>query len=408
MTRLCVRAPLRRLVLRERPPLLTARTVPIADHWYGMATKLAASRKSFSQINPWPVNAYSVANPCQSWLAADGNFSSHEELQRAINVKESGHIHKLGWAPAIHTSDCVWREDAMEHILNAESSLPPTLFFGESNDEHLLEILCKRCNATLQTFVHVGTWACNCSGWFMAIFTHAGVAKDPPFWMGVENKKSPRYRDGVPLSHAELIPYVSNQFQVTFGVRAEIVIAHSGSWDSARACQNSRTQPTNRDRAKHFAQEWRRNASEFVGELRQHFPRVLWRAPNLLAPSTSTRDCQMHSGRSKSVCREGGRMYACNDVWIFHNVLINETVALMSDLRVPLIRWDTFLEGAAAGYAGRQIHPPASFVSEFANLLVNILLNDYRRPYRPLHKHSRINVMEVDSSHDLQEQLFVS
>ena len=98
-------------------------------------------------------------------------------------------------------------------------------------------------------------------------------------------------------------------------------------------------------------------------------------------------------------------MYACNDVWIFHNVLINETVALMSDLRVPLIRWDTFLEGA--GYAGQQIHPPVSFVSEFANLLVNILLNDYRRPHRPLHKHSRINVME-NSSHDLQEQLFVS
>ena len=314
---------------------------------------------------------------CKSWLAANGTFSSHN-LLRAVHVSEVGTVHELAWVPAAQAPACKWREDAVGSIAHGQLPMPPTLFFGESNDNLVLNNLCMKCNVTVLSFMPNLTshdnLACNCSGWLVASFLHPGVANDPPFWLSLENPRTDRYRPGVPLSHAASIPFVAKLFRAFWGVRAQVVIAHSGSWDSARACQNERRRPITDNLTDAFVHEWSRNATEVIGELREHFPQVLWRAPNPLAPSTSPRQCSQKSGGSIGVCRAGGRMYACNEVWRFHNHLLEATVALMDQLHVPLLRWDEFVK--VAGDTGQQIHPPVSFHAAFANLIANIVLSD--------------------------------
>ena len=76
-------------------------------------------------------------------------------------------------------------------------------------------------------------------------------------------------------------------------------------------------------------------------------------------------------------------MYACNEVWRFHNHLLVATVALMDQLHVPLLRWDEFVK--IAGDIGQMIHPPASFHAAFANLIANIVLSDSESQPRSVH-----------------------
>ena len=252
------------------------------------------------------------------------------------------------------------------------AAAPPTLVLGESNDRIVVAHICRACSAALRPLWSSNgvefAVACNCSGWPVAFFAHPGVSRDPPYWMAMERKRSKNYRPGVPLDFTELLPQLAARFSSAFGQPAKVVIAHSASWGSARACQMRMSGE------EHFIREWAANTTALVGELRRHFAppaMVLWRSPNLLARPVEPLECARNTGGTEAVCAEGGRMYACREVWRYHNSLLNRTLGLMRALGVPLLRWDRFVE--PGGQAAEQIHPPRSFHAAWASFLINIL-----------------------------------
>ena len=302
------------------------------------------------------------------WIARAGQENKvHEWLRWRPRGEEP-------WADGTHTyqPSCAWRSDALRDLLHKRLSTPPppTLFLGESNDEYMVEHICKQCggaNRTRLVSSDPDSTACDCNGWKLAVFKHVGVSRAPPYWLSVEDPKSERHRQGVPLAFDMLIPVLASNFEATLGSRAQVVVAHSGSWDSARACQMRYALPS-------FVPDWTANATSFVAALRREFPSVWWRAPNGLLPPITKGECVAKHGVRRGwedhVCKAGGRMYACNDVHLYHNQLLNATEELMGKLQIPLLRWDRFLSDA--GETGQQIHPPVSWHIAFVNLLLNV------------------------------------
>ena len=191
---------------------------------------------------------------------------------------------------------------------------------------------------------------CNCSGWVLAFANHFGVSRSAPFHYEVEHARvswgkhmpNPFHIPGVPVEFASRLPFVATHFERFWGAPPTTVIAHSLSWDSARACKLG----SNYTREA-FVREWQQNASSFIETVRTVFPtsEILWRTGNKLTASA---------------------WQFCPNMWRMHNTVLLEPLSLMVMHNVSVLRWDMFVDkwlahsgpsNHLAVEAFHQIHP---------------------------------------------------
>lgn len=250
-------------------------------------------------------------------------------------------------------------------LLRAGALLPPgpTLLLGESNDAFIVEDTCTACGLSTSPWVDLPQlsagkkttatfFGCNCSGWVVAFANHYGLSRSPPYHYEIDRPRlswgrhpaNPFHIPSVPVDFTARLPFLAHHFRSYWGAPPATVIAHSASWDSARACKLGANYSV-----RAYVQQWRRNASDFIQSLRTAFPasELLWRTGNRLGNQTST-------------------WLFCPDMWRYHNAVLYEPIPLMEVQGVSVLRWDRFVDQAVHAVHGsvyemhqmHQIHPP--------------------------------------------------
>ena len=243
-------------------------------------------------------------------------------------------------------------------LLRAGALLPPgpTLLLGESNDAFMVEDACTACGLRTSPWVRLPQlsavskkttatfFGCNCSGWVVAFANHYGLSRSPPYHYEIDKPRlswgnhpvNPFHIPSVPVDFTARLPFFAHHFRNYWGAPPATVIAHSASWDSARACKLGANYSV-----RAYVEQWRRNASDFVQSLRTAFPasELLWRTGNRLGNQT---------------------WLFCPDMWRYHNAVLYEPIPLMEAQGVPVLRWDRFIDQAVhrSVHYMHQIHPP--------------------------------------------------